>query len=733
MRYATLFITFAFIISILSIFVVKADTDYVASGGNDSSYDEGTGFFNTQTIGESFASRSISNPRHIPLVGDLDGDGINEIVVNDGNAYELYNTKDLTILDSIIVAGITGTPYFILFDIDGDGRQEIISFSDFSGSVDVIDWNGTALGIQQTFTVPSYAFGSGGGEGMVACRGVDDCLLVHSFANNEAGSANVQATPFNSSTRGTALVLDGSFGGYCLSKIRHIVVADYDNDGTTEYIMNAVALRPTSSDEILQIYYVDVDKDTLVATEEQQISQTLFDIVSTGGSCSPSDVGKFFTSPLVSNLDGAAGNGLETMIGFNIDADEFNMRAYDSAGGTIDTFPAIADADGTIISNVLKIDNEGFNSCVVGYSSVLSRMNVLCASLTDSIGLFDNLQYKFDTPPYNLSEIYEFQNVISHSGDHSSLDSPNTDELINSYGVFGLDFDSCSAITGNCDIDLIFDINNVFGKQNLAIVPADVEKQDRDDLLGLSTTNLFYFDDGFTNTPAIITQIFINPCLDSTWKINTTINVQVQVTDFDGDQVNANATTYFGLENEQGERSGNASSGTTFSFSFVANETIGSATLRVVGKDIENPLSPDIIDLSYSVSGQGVEFGECTTLLNFVAVNVTVDPFITGTDIPSNNSATSAVTTISQITNLSPSLVWLFFMFVVAIVMFGQGIRKPNADLLSLFGIISLVEIILIIIGTVLTFLSVGIVISITVIVIAGLALVFRRMAVSTT
>ncbi|KKN55964.1 hypothetical protein LCGC14_0577060 [marine sediment metagenome] len=725
MKCATLFIIF-----LLSIFIVNADTDYLASGGNDSSYDEGTGFFNAQTVGASFASRSISTPRHIPLVGDLDGDGINEIVVNDGNAYELYNTKDLTILDSIIVAGITGTPYFILFDIDGDGRKEIIGFSDFSGSVDVIDWNGTALGIQQTFVVASYGTGVTGGEGMVACRGTDDCMVFHAFDNTEGGSSNVQATPFNSSTRGTALVLDGSFSGYCLSKIRHITVADYDNDGTDEYIMNAIALRGTGVAEVLQIFYVDADKNTLIATEEQQISQTLFDFSPSLDSCT-SDQGKFFTSPLVSNLDGAAGNGLETMIGFNIDADEFNMRAYDSAGGTIDTFPAIADADGTIISNVLKADNEGFSSCVVGYSSVLGRMNVLCASLTDSIGLFDNLQYKFDDIHYNITEQYEFQNVISHSGDMSSVDAPNTDELINSYGVFNLDFGSCSAITGNCDIDLIFNISNVLGQENIAVVPADVEKVGRDDLLGLSLTNLFYFDDGFSNSPANITQIFINPCLDSTWKINTTVNVQVQVTDFDGDNVNANATTYFGLENEMAESSGNASSGTTFSFAFVANETVGSATLRVVGKDVENPLSPDIIDLSYSVSGQGVEFGECTTLLNFAAVNVTVDPFITGTDIPSNNSATSAVTTISEVTNLSPSLVWLFFMFIVAIVMFGQGVQKSGADILSLFGIIALVQVILLIIGTVLTFLSIGIVISITVIVIAGLALVFRRMAAS--
>jgi len=114
-----------FTIILLSI-SVNAETNYTSIGGGDGLFtsEVGIGFYDgndditliTRAIGSTF----------VPLVADLDGDGVNEIVVFDNGDLNLYHGSSLLPVDSITVAGMGSNPFMELFDIDGDGYIEAI-------------------------------------------------------------------------------------------------------------------------------------------------------------------------------------------------------------------------------------------------------------------------------------------------------------------------------------------------------------------------------------------------------------------------------------------------------------------------------------------------------------------------------------------------------------------------------------------------------------------------------
>ena len=51
--------------------------------------------------------------------------------------------------------------------------------------------------------------------------------------------------------------------------------------------------------------------------------------------CNQGFYGEKFTAPLVDDADSAPSNGHETIIGYMVDDDEFNMKMIDSSGATL--------------------------------------------------------------------------------------------------------------------------------------------------------------------------------------------------------------------------------------------------------------------------------------------------------------------------------------------------------------------------------------------------------------
>lgn len=312
-----------------------ANTEYNETGNTDAFYQTGTGFFNAQLTETSTFSRSVSVQRQTPLVSDLDGDGVNEIIIIDDDTVRLFRNKELDIVDAFDMGASQELSNMILFDIDGDNLTEIIVAQEESTEViKIIQYNGTALTNQTDVNMAALTHSDG--ESIIKCRAVNDCLIVYNDKKSksaEGGTAgDVYGAFFNTTAVTNEVNLDTIPAGtsmYCMPKIKHIALSDFDGDGDKDYIFTNVEVQSGGFNHVA-IYYVDVTSN--VPTEVLQVDDTEIVGTSDPGADCGSNHGKFFTSPLVAELDGSTGNFKETVIGTHTDDDEFNLKVYDSSG-----------------------------------------------------------------------------------------------------------------------------------------------------------------------------------------------------------------------------------------------------------------------------------------------------------------------------------------------------------------------------------------------------------------
>ena len=710
----TVFISIFFLMLLLMLNSVSSLSNLgMNTSGFDATYLGETGFFNNQLEQSGDASiiaRALNNGEYHPLVADLDNDGKNEIVVLDSPRVRLYHDNTLDIVDTYLSPNMTTDVFMTLYDIDDDGFIEIL-MSD-NEAVEIVEYNGTS------FSSIAFDFDTTqntAGWSMVACREKEECLVVFTLNKGQATNA-IYAKGFNSTDTGNRLILDSDTVApillYCLSRHRHISVADYDShlgDGMTEFIATSTKFATSNIvDEKYYIFWIGM-YDNLTSFEEHEAIINIGDETSVSATlCDTGYYDRYFSSPLVAELTESSGDGLETVIAFQEDDDKFRMFTYDSAGNFIDDYPEILQVDGILISNVIHFEGESFPFCVIGYDSANNQNNLLCGSETNQFGLFESIVFESTTNPFNITtNDYLNSNIMGYAVDMSSVDDPNDLELLGSHGVWEVDTSTLNVLTGYGDMGLIYDLNNQHGITEAAVIPVDVQQVGRNDLIAMTDTSVYYIDDGFTNSPAQITSYTIDPCLDSTWKQNTTVSVSIQVTDPDSDSVNAESLLYYNEANEQQAISINSSSGTTFVFGFEANTTTGSSTLRLIGRDTVNT-EEDIIDLSYSVSTEGVVFGDCSTSVEIgIEEEDEAEGVIPGTTIPTNNSVSQLVDQFEVITNLPASILWLLVMVFLAIgVVFGGAKVKMHPVLI--LSSLAFMEIIMIIIGVRLAFLGFG-------------------------
>lgn len=696
--------------------------------GGENHFSLGTGFFNEQMTADTTASRGLTNPSQSPLVADLDGDNINEIIVIDSGNIRLYEGSTLTIVDAYGLTSDDELSNVFIYDIDGDNRTEIIVAEAVDEWLHIIEYNVSNFYNQSRFDLSGLDHVAGA-DMVLGCRAEDDCAIFYADSTTGGGGADdIFAVHFNSSSIGSETSMDTTSwanGVACFPGIRALEIEDYDNDGIDEYIIS-YAENDNSAQLAVVILAMDVSSSS--STTEVDINEDVSSF-SQGLSCTLNDRWFSFTPPLVFDIDGSPSNGMEFVIGIRTDADSYQMRSYESDGDFLDDYPEVIDRDGLIISNVFLMnafpDTGTVDFCVLGFNDHSvdpAQTELTCAS--EQTGEVIETNVFTGSQLYNISDVANITKYMAHSAQHSTetTDGSNLQELVSTFGIWSLDYSGATcALGGACDMDLIYEIANTEG----AVISVDAERVGRDDLIVLRPTNIHYIDDGFTNTGGAISEYVINPCLDSTWQVNTSVGVQITVTDVDGDNVAARAILYDGDSNEQDSGwSANFSSGTTISFGFIANTTVSTGVLTLLARDTGNPTEEDEITLTFSVSSTGVEFGDCTTATTVTAEEEDADDGILLDESESDNSITTGVNYISAATGLSATLIWLLFMAFLSIGLWQDANRKESAWAL---GIIALVEVILLIIGALLGFIGTGIIITIVVTSIAVSGLYLRR------
>lgn len=623
------------------------------------------------------------------------------------------------------------------------------------------------------------------GEVVIKCSSPERCLMVYSSALDTGFTPGFTQTNtffgqfFNSSQESisssfrTALDTSSGFSVFCQPNIRHMMAVDYDLDDPTndpakfEFIASNLEVELSSTtDEVANIYWIDILPNRSVVLDDNGginpvTSDRVNDIfgttstdnrftcdnsagfnVNVDGVGHPLFAGFYITSPLVFNAENSA--GLETIIGIGKDPDEFLMLMFEKDGSFIDRFPAtiLGDSEGIMISNVFKadiFDDSTQDFCIMGFNgdpigSIDDSISVTCASKIDPNGFgfpsVESLEFRFDKVNlFNISQTYDQNSILAHSAEMNTEN--NVDEIVSAYGVLELDLDSCG-IFGDCDMDLVFPQRKTANSPRVISTDA-FDKFGLEDLIILTDLNLFYLDDGFSNQPANVfcgeptsitstcSQFTINPCVKSTWKINTSVKITITPKDPEGNLLSVRARLYAGDTNEFDSGFINVSSGQEFEISggtFIGNKSGGGFNIILEAVDIvENPDTIRTVTKQFSVAENGVETFDCTTTGDTGVEEITPTVVIFNASLTqdaTDNSIITGVTTFIGLTGLAGTTIWLILMIAFSI-----GIFFRASDIgwsgNSALGAVAIVNALFIILGARLGILSTGLVIIISV------------------
>ena len=758
---------------LLIIPVAIADLNYTESGEADNFYIRGTGAFNSALDPNdiTISTKVLSDPEQIPLIADVDGDGITEIfIISDENIIAIQN-KTLT-TSGTFGLNATADDHFsnmILFDIDDDGTLEIIIASEEDEVLHIINYSNSVFTAEATIGFDGLTFhqgtGNDAGKITIGCESANRCLMYYGLDNTADATVHVSASFFNSTFVGLEEVLFTQSDGervFCPPKIRHIATANYDSavDDDIEFIFSGIIPQVVDGDdgEDYFVWWVNILSNNSVILEGTQSitgvrTSEIFSNSGGGFSCDNFDgqnafrssgsfgddaiAGNFVTAPLVFDADPDEA-GLETIFGVAINNADFIMRMYKPDRTTKRSFPFVATADGQIMSNIFRAEvfddsNTEQDFCMVGHDATASKLSLLCGSLqdTDGVGVFNTQTIEFTSDTLNIANItddYSHWGMIAHAVEYD--DSNSVSEIVTTWGILEPVFSgiacSFSVDSVDCNLDLLFK----HSKQDGSVIPVDYDEVNLEDLLILTTTNLFYIDDGFQNNPINVfcgepnsvtgtcTEWSINPCIDSVWKANTTAEIKITGIDPESDLVQVSATLYEGDVNERTQTSANVSSGTEVPFSFDANKTIGAGVIKMTAVDIvENPSVIRTLSKSFSVAPNGVELGDCITTISegveAVAGAEVADATLTAD--ATDNAITNGLGTFQGITGLAGTTVWLLLMMLGAFFIYSTMAERGLSGS-SALGVIAIVEVLAIIIGARIGVFSTGLVVTITVI-----------------
>jgi len=686
----------------ISLLVPMGYAEYLHTG--DDQYLQGEGIFN-EGINYNSVGRTVSNPKQIPLVADLNNNGTNEIIVMDGNTIRLFSAPTLGVISSKNIG--TSGPHSNMWiqDVDSDGKKEITIASGISKEITILQWDGSSFTIEKQHNLSTLTALDGNfNETLIACRNDNQCVISYLNSSVPAGVGALFASHFNYSdepTLSTFIRQDTSPSTLmCFPNIKAMSVFDYNSDGSEDFIVDILDNAGGSTDQ-LYLHWLSLTDG--IITNEQSASKVTDDKVTTlvPSSCDAGRHGLFFSPP--TTFQALGGGDAQTFVALQTQTNNFKIFSYDADSSLIDEFPTIFDGDSTLISNVIKgnfFPDTGDNDfCAIGYEETDQLLDIVCASLLtgEKNGILAGTKsYEINvTLAFNISQALNgVTHVIGHASDHDDeqfacLDttcSPkNLDEIVSAYGIYKIRFENAICdVVGSCEAEEVF-ANPA--SQSGALLSHDVQQTGEDDLLLLTDTNIFYYDSLFSDQPSAIdlASIKINPCIDiGAWQINTSLSLSFKVNDQDPllkDNVGARAILYADSPNAHTQHSDNmVASGSTFTFNDLKiNKTTSNGILRLISNDSGSKLT-DQEDIQFSVSEFGIEFGECTTsgiTTPAAPSNTTSAGYVAEAGTTGLKDATNS---LSDTTNLGGSTLWLIAMAIIAFgIITGTGVASVKA------------------------------------------------------
>jgi hypothetical protein len=729
------FILMLFMASVMALEPVPEDESYQYIGYNNYRATEG-GFFGTiEDYSESF--RYLSQAGLSPLTADLNQDGILEIVIFDGENMRLYHGASLEIVDSFATGLGAKNVTAWIGNLDNDSYLEIVVAEQFGDTITILQYNGTSISAQKTFefvTTDSAYFR------IIRCS-EDDKLCVLLSADDDGGVNTIDIGLFNISggIQNINIATD-NFDYFCLPRIKSIAYGMVSPNGTHKFVYSYTKYDTINRDAI---FYIGMSKVTPNSSGNATISSEKFVVKTIDTPVNPALSGceyitSRFTSPLVYDIDDSLSNGEEIIIGTAVNSDSFKLFSYNYAGVKIDEYPEITDGEGILVSNPVimsafpdssRIEPSDF--CVLGFESTDNTIDLLCASEgTGIFGLDKSTTFSWDVPAGSLmpSNVSTFDiSLMATQQLYETTDNVNLDEIASMYGIFKLDF------TAFDELELLYELHNPG-----SIIVTDAENVGATDLLVLDTNILYYIDDGYTNNPVNEMNYVVNPCIEQTWKVSNAsgdgvtreVFVSILPTDAEGDMVSAKAILYADSPYEQESNwSDFSTSGSSIPFSFPITDSTAFGTLRLMAKDYINQDDEDIlsVDLAFSVSTSGVEFGDCSTDGSKIITPGSEEreeefDDLLETDVTNNSIYSGFMRPLSQMTGLGLPIIWILLLLFISIYIIVSFHDKTEA-----FWGVGLLWVGGMVLGVMLGFIGVGIVILFAVCGIVALGLFIWR------
>ncbi len=753
MKKSLILVTLIFLLSIYIVSAVGTETYPKPSGANSDWQNEGRGSFGT--IGEDFDTfgRSLTAPLNMPIVADLDNNSVNELIIVDSDTVKIFQNKELNLISTVDYGtAATDISNILAFDIDGDAQQEIIFIDGTNRIVFIFNFTeADGIQIQRQFSLADISLVT---FPMIGCRAANECIatLDSSFTvdNFNPFTAFYRGISFDSTNRTSGLTTifsetQPSSDGIqiCSPRTKNIIVNDYDFDGNDEYIISFADQESSNPNPTYHVRWLD---NLTVETSGETDAITV--TVNTGSCTGENGLSNLFTSPVTDDIRAEKPNA-ETFIAIQTDDDDFEIHVFAADGTKFHEIPDTLQADGVIMSNVMignffpETGNE--DVCVLGYDKDNQEIDLLCGTEDRGLFLGDDDEFKISVAGrgFNVSEDVNIMNVVAHAVQHSNVQTGlnDIDEVISPYGIFNLQF---SGVPNTLESLFI----NPAGDS--VIYSIDLEGFGSDDLIAMTSTNIFYFDDRLSNEPGEIVSLTFNPCItDSILKINTTLQIQAELRDTNPpslgfDDMNADFFIYESSSNEQNASFRNLTTSqsdgtTTVITQFIVNQTGNALRFVTEAFDSENPDEIDSNLQTFSVQLTGLEFGDSTCTIQ-VAIPPEVDPEVPDliTESAAENSISNTLQALADLSGLSQLIWWTIFMAFAAIfifiggTVFNRGQGEVLEDSHTKLGVILVVEIALLIIGTLVGVVPIGITIAIVVVGLVVVSLFLNRMFTGT-
>lgn len=694
--------------------------------GGDNQFSLGTGIFASQIVANSYI-KGIVGVSQIPIVTDLDNDGISEIIVLSGSTIKIYEDKMLNPIASYdLPVGYQSN--LITFDVDADLKREIIIASEDNASINILSFNNSILTLKNSINFGIYVNPYEDAEFIIGCRNSNDCLVSYTDSSWVNRNVHIYGISFNSTNLISASANILTLGGAntnCMPKIRNMEIEDYDGDNDKEFIFS---VGVTGDSGGLYVLFVGSNKTNIIV--ENVFHKDIYTATQIPCKYPNAQLRNLFTSPIVADFD--TGGALETIIAAMINSNEYKIYSIKSNMG-YDSFP-IENADGEILSNpiktnafsVVKGNNKENDFCVLGYQASEQLLDLNCASYESSFHLHHDIEYFYNYSGFNLTNTYMFYNTAIHSveeKDSRYFDSDNNmKEILTSYGIFQLtDEDYWGFPVGSCKSTFGFNkcrMNKIYqlSEDNSAVISVDYEKNNKEDLILATQINIEYIDDIFTNTAPHITYYKINPCITTTWKVNTSVQVTIEANDNENDNLNYELCLYCNSENEIKITTQNVSSNIRATLTTKANITTGTGKLRIKATDIYG--NYNYTDFLFSVADDGAVLNDCYT-----EKSITEDEVLTmnitnafGVNVE-NNKIKKSLLPFAEYFGVGAVVIYFVFMLIGGIALIFYFHKYfPEMTISNILLITGISEFMLLMIGIMIGMVTIGILISIIII-----------------